>query len=171
MEHRDPNDVSLAEISPKTKQKKKSLCRLLMNKKTRVGCLEVPYRDGESNKSGKIHENSHHGSHTSTKLSLCCAMTERSRTPPQSLTVSRLSPTTGSCVSGKSELGSSNGNCRHEVAVEKEKGMSPLLRRQYCSDCSERQGNSAGAREPCRTAVCNEGENRFVIFINFIARL
>ncbi|XP_076633457.1 inositol-3-phosphate synthase isoform X3 [Colletes latitarsis] len=125
MEQCEENDVSnttnavKADISPKTKQKKKSLCRMLMNKKTKVGCLETSYKDGNSNKNSKM-ENSQHGSHTSTKLSLCCAMTERSRTPPQSLTVSRLSPTTLSRTSVKSEVASVNGNCQTDVLVEKE---------------------------------------------------
>lgn len=47
-------------------------------------------------------------------------MTERSRTPPQSLTVSRLSPTTLSRTSVKSEVASVNGNCQTDVLVEKE---------------------------------------------------
>ncbi|XP_043260323.1 inositol polyphosphate 5-phosphatase E isoform X3 [Colletes gigas] len=125
MEQCEENDMSnttnavKAEISPKTKQKKKSLCRMLMNKKTKVGCLETSHKDGNSNKNSKM-ENSQHGSHTSTKLSLCCAMTERSRTPPQSLTVSRLSPTTLSRTSVKSEVASVNGNCQTNVLVEKE---------------------------------------------------
>ncbi|XP_076243403.1 inositol-3-phosphate synthase isoform X2 [Calliopsis andreniformis] len=108
-----------ADISPKSKQKKKSLCRMLMNKKTKVGCLEASCKSSNSNKNSKV-ENSQHGSHTSTKLSLCCAMTERSRTPPQSLTVSRLSPTTLSRTSVKSEVASVNGNCQTDVLVEKE---------------------------------------------------
>ncbi|XP_053981753.1 inositol polyphosphate 5-phosphatase E isoform X2 [Hylaeus anthracinus] len=125
MEPCEENDASnttnavKADISPKTKQKKKSLCCMLMNKKTRVGCLETSYKDGNSNKNSKM-ENSQHGSHTSTKLSLCCAMTERSKTPPQSLTVSRLSPTTLSRTSVKSEVASVNGNCQTDVLVEKE---------------------------------------------------
>lgn len=120
-----PSKIGI-EISPKSKQKKKSLCRMLMNKKTRVGCLEVGYRErgasgeGDSNKNSKT-ELSHHGSNTSTKLSLCCAMTERSRTPPQSLTVSRLSPATLSCGSVKSESAYSAVNCRAEAVVEKTK--------------------------------------------------
>ncbi|XP_046470067.1 inositol polyphosphate 5-phosphatase E isoform X2 [Neodiprion pinetum] len=123
----NPPNIS-TEISPKSKQKKKSLCRMLMNKKTRVGCLEVSYRDkggeGDSNKNSKT-ELSHHGSHTSTKLSLCCAMTERSRTPPQSLTVSRLSPATLSCASVKSELAYTAANCQVEAFVEKSKTPPP----------------------------------------------
>ncbi|CAK9828153.1 Inositol polyphosphate 5-phosphatase E [Anthophora retusa] len=124
MEKCEENDVSntgnaKADISPKSKQKKKSLCHLLMNKKTKIGCLETTYKDGDSNKNLKM-ENSQHGSHTSTKFSLCCAMTERSRTPPQSLTVSRLSPTTLSCASVKSEVASGNGNCQTDVIIEKE---------------------------------------------------
>lgn len=125
MEQSDGNDISSVsniakvDVSPKSKQKKKSLCRILMNKKTKVGCLEPLYKDGDSNKNSKI-ENSQHGSQTSTKLSLCCAMTERSRTPPQSLTVSRLSPTTLSRTSVKSEVASINGNRQTDVLVEKE---------------------------------------------------
>lgn len=124
MEQIEGNDVSnvstnaKVDVSPKSKQKKKSLCRILMNKKTKVGCLEPSYKDGDSNKNFKI-ENSQHGSQTSTKLSLCCAMTERSRTPPQSLTVSRLSPMTLSRTSVKSEVASINGDCRADVLVEK----------------------------------------------------
>ncbi|XP_012348435.1 inositol polyphosphate 5-phosphatase E isoform X2 [Apis florea] len=123
MEQCEETDISSitnakADISPKSKQKKKSLCRMLMNKKTKVGCLETSYKDGNSNKNSKL-ENSQHGSHT-TKLSLCCAMTERSRTPPQSLTVSRLSPTTLSHTSVKSEVASANGNCQTNAMIEKE---------------------------------------------------
>ncbi|XP_006623126.1 inositol polyphosphate 5-phosphatase E isoform X2 [Apis dorsata] len=123
MEQYEETDISSitnakADISPKSKQKKKSLCRMLMNKKTKVGCLETSYKNGNSNKNSKL-ENSQHGSHT-TKLSLCCAMTERSRTPPQSLTVSRLSPTTLSHTSVKSEVASANGNCQTNAMIEKE---------------------------------------------------
>lgn len=122
MEQSEGNDMSSVsnkvEVSPKSKQKKKSLCRMLMNKKTKVGCLES-YKDGDSNKNSKI-ENSQHGSQTSTKLSLCCAMTERSRTPPQSLTVSRLSPTTLSRTSVKSEIASINEDRQTDVLVEQE---------------------------------------------------
>ncbi|KAK2575648.1 hypothetical protein KPH14_011911 [Odynerus spinipes] len=113
------SNVAKADISPKSKQKKKSLCQMLMNKKTRVGCLETSYKDGDSNKNSKA-DNSQHESHTSTKLSLCCAMTERSRTPPQSLTASRLSPTTLSRTSVKSEVASVNGKCQTDVLVEKQ---------------------------------------------------
>jgi len=125
MEQSEGNDVSSVsnnakvDISPKSKQKKKSLCRMLMNKKTKVGCLEPSYKDRESNKNFKV-ENSQYGSQTSTKLSLCCAMTERSRTPPQSLTVSRLSPTTLSRTSVKSEVASINGDCQADIRIEKE---------------------------------------------------
>uniref|UniRef100_V9ICD8 Inositol polyphosphate 5-phosphatase n=1 Tax=Apis cerana TaxID=7461 RepID=V9ICD8_APICE len=123
MEQYEETDISSitnakTDISPKSKQKKKSLCRMLMNKKTKVGCLETSYKNGNSNKNSKL-ENSQHGSHT-TKLSLCCAMTERSRTPPQSLTVSRLSPTTLSHTSVKSEVASANGNCQTNAMIEKE---------------------------------------------------
>ncbi|XP_015172948.1 PREDICTED: 72 kDa inositol polyphosphate 5-phosphatase isoform X4 [Polistes dominula] len=113
------SNAAKADISPKSKQKKKSLCQMLMNKKTRVGCLETSYKDSDSNKNSKA-DNSQHESHTSTKLSLCCAMTERSRTPPQSLTASRLSPTTLSRTSVKSEVASINGKCLTDVIVEKQ---------------------------------------------------
>ncbi|XP_043667310.1 inositol polyphosphate 5-phosphatase E isoform X2 [Vespula pensylvanica] len=113
------SNATKADISPKSKQKKKSLCQMLMNKKTRVGCLETSYKDGDSNKNSKA-DNSQHESHTSTKLSLCCAMTERSRTPPQSLTASRLSPTTLSRTSVKSEVASVNGKCQTDALVEKQ---------------------------------------------------
>ncbi|XP_057324366.1 inositol polyphosphate 5-phosphatase E isoform X2 [Microplitis mediator] len=125
----DPNELLKGESSssPRTKQKKKSLCQMLMHKKTRVGCMEMSYnnkdKDGEltgtagtGNNKNKM-ENSQHSSHTSTKLSLCCAMTERSRTPPQSLSASRLSPTL-SRTSVKSEVASLNGNCRTNAVVE-----------------------------------------------------
>ncbi|XP_012531148.1 inositol polyphosphate 5-phosphatase E isoform X2 [Monomorium pharaonis] len=122
MEQNEGNSVSgvsnKVEVSPKSKQKKKSLCRMLMNKKTKVGCLESSYnRDGDSHRNSKL-ESSQYGSQTSTKLSLCCAMTERSRTPPQSLTVSRLSPTL-SRTSVKSEIASINEDNRQtDVLVE-----------------------------------------------------
>lgn len=130
MEQNEENDASnaantaRADISPKSKQKKKSLCHMLMNKKTKVGCLETPYKDSNSKKNSKT-ENSQHGSHTSTKLSLCCAITERSRTPPESLTASRLSPTTLSRASVKSEVASVNGNCQPDVLVDKEYMYTP----------------------------------------------
>lgn len=114
------SNVTKTDASPKSKQKKKSLCRMLMNKKTKVGCLESSYTDGDSNRNSKL-GNSQHGSQTSTKLSLCCAMTERSRTPPQSLTISRLSPTTLSRTSVKSEVASVNEDCQTDVLVEQEK--------------------------------------------------
>lgn len=123
MDQSEENNVSSvsnkAEVSPKSKQKKKSLCRMLMNKKTKVGCLESSYKDGDSNRNSKI-ESSQHGSQTSTKLSLCCAMTERSRTPPQSLTISRLSPMTLSHTSVKSEVASINVDHETDVPVEQE---------------------------------------------------
>ncbi|KAG5305877.1 INP5E phosphatase, partial [Pseudoatta argentina] len=123
MDQSEGNNVSSvsnkAEVSPKSKQKKKSLCRMLMNKKTKVGCLESSYKDGDSNRNSKI-ESSQHGSQTSTKLSLCCAMTERSRTPPQSLTISRLSPMTLSHTSVKSEVASINVDHETDVQVEQE---------------------------------------------------
>ncbi|XP_074106667.1 inositol-3-phosphate synthase isoform X2 [Cotesia typhae] len=126
----DRNEMSKGETSsPRTKQKKKSLCQMLMHKKTRVGCMEMSYNNKEThdrelttNNMGLLTsknkmENSQHSSHTSTKLSLCCAMTERSRTPPQSLSASRLSPTL-SRTSVKSEVASLNGNCRTNAVVE-----------------------------------------------------
>ncbi|XP_018044131.1 PREDICTED: 72 kDa inositol polyphosphate 5-phosphatase isoform X1 [Atta colombica] len=123
MDQSEGNNVSSvsnkSEVSPKSKQKKKSLCRMLMNKKTKVGCLESSYKDGDSNRNSKI-ESSQHGSQTSTKLSLCCAMTERSRTPPQSLTISRLSPMTLSHTSVKSEVASINVDHETDVPVEQE---------------------------------------------------
>lgn len=119
MEQSEGNEsTTKADASPKSKQKKKSLCRMLMNKKTKVGCLESSYKGGDSHKNSRI-DSSQHGSQTSTKLSLCCAMTERSRTPPQSLTVSRLSPTL-SRTSVKSEVASVNGDCQTDALVEKE---------------------------------------------------
>ncbi|XP_018350653.1 PREDICTED: 72 kDa inositol polyphosphate 5-phosphatase isoform X2 [Trachymyrmex septentrionalis] len=124
MDQSEGNNVSSvsnkAEVSPKSKQKKKSLCRMLMNKKTKVGCLESSYKDGDSvHRNSKI-ESSQHGSQTSTKLSLCCAMTERSRTPPQSLTISRLSPMTLSRTSVKSEVASINVDHETDVTIEQE---------------------------------------------------
>ncbi|XP_066603440.1 inositol polyphosphate 5-phosphatase E isoform X2 [Prorops nasuta] len=123
MEKSEQNDLTgitnKTNISPKSKQKKKSLCHILMNKKTRVGCLETSYKDGNSNKTSRM-ENSQRGSHTSTKLSLCCAMTERSRTPPQSLTVSRISPVSISHASVKSELAFPNGNCSTNLILDNE---------------------------------------------------
>lgn len=119
MDSREENDSteSASEVSPKSKQKKKSLCQLLLHKKTKVGCLESSQKNGSSNRMSKS-ESSQHGSHTSTKLSLCCAMTERSRTPPQSLTASRLSPMTLSRTSVKSEVASTNDSCQVHPYVE-----------------------------------------------------
>lgn len=74
-------------------QKKKSLCRLLLNKKTRVGCLDPNRPDGDSN--GNLQrDDSQHSSQVSTKLSLCCAMTARNRTPrtPRSVSASTIGP-------------------------------------------------------------------------------
>lgn len=154
-------DGSATETSPKSKQKKKSLCRMLMNKKTRVGCLEVSYRDrgsgeGDSNKNSKT-QLSHYGSNTSTKLSLCCAMTERSRTPPQSLTVSRLSPATLSCASVKSELAyAANSNCQVQAYVEK-------TRNSIADDAEYSHKNGACApRESAHTAYA-DGKNKCLI--------
>ncbi|XP_011643025.1 inositol polyphosphate 5-phosphatase E isoform X2 [Pogonomyrmex barbatus] len=149
MEQSDGNDVSKVEVSPKSKQKKKSLCRMLMNKKTKVGCLESSFRDGDSNKNSKI-ENSQHGSQTSTKLSLCCAMTERSRTPPQSLTVSRLSPTTLSRTSVKSEIASINGDHQADVLVEKEETQAASVQTSQTSQewtCVIKRSNVAMGKE------------------------
>ncbi|XP_011691100.1 PREDICTED: 72 kDa inositol polyphosphate 5-phosphatase isoform X2 [Wasmannia auropunctata] len=153
MEQSEGNDVpgvsNKVEVSPKSKQKKKSLCRMLMNKKTKVGCLESSYKDGDSNKNSKI-ENSQHGSQTSTKLSLCCAMTERSRTPPQSLTVSRLSPMTLSRTSVKSEIASINEDQdrQTDVLVEQEE-MHDVAndQAQAVQETVVRRSNVAMARE------------------------
>lgn len=158
MEQGDPKNLVQAESSPKTKEKKKSLCRMLMNKKTRVGCLEVPYREGQTGEKDSKVDHSIHASNTSTKLSLCCAMTERSATPPRSLTAERLSPTElgspGSTT--KPSIDSSNGNCRHELAVHAEQGgMSPLLRRQFCPDCCNKRNGRNGQQS--RNSACNEG--------------
>ncbi|XP_031842148.1 inositol-3-phosphate synthase isoform X2 [Nomia melanderi] len=152
MEQNTENDASnatnavKADISPKSKQKKKSLCFMLMNKKTKVGCLETSCKDGNSKKNSKT-ENSQHGSHTSTKLSLCCAITERSRTPTQSLTVSRLSPTTLSRTSVKSEVVSVNGNCETDVLVEKEDAYTPSSTQNIQENVLEKS-NIFVAKEP-----------------------
>ncbi|KAL6421707.1 hypothetical protein ACFW04_010936 [Cataglyphis niger] len=163
MEQSDGNDISSVsniakvDVSPKSKQKKKSLCRILMNKKTKVGCLEPSYKDGDSNKNSKI-ENSQHGSQTSTKLSLCCAMTERSRTPPQSLTVSRLSPTTLSRTSVKSEVASINGNRQTDVLVEKEDMHVPNDQAQMAQETVVKRNNVTMRKEQ-RYSTYIEGEN------------
>lgn len=163
MEQSNGNDISSVsniakvDVSPKSKQKKKSLCRILMNKKTKVGCLESSYKDGDSNKNSKI-ENSQHGSQTSTKLSLCCAMTERSRTPPQSLTVSRLSPMTLSRTSVKSEVASINGNRQTDVLVEKEEMHVPNDQAQMAQETVVKRNNVA-ARKEQRYSSYIEGEN------------
>ncbi|XP_029170252.1 inositol polyphosphate 5-phosphatase E isoform X2 [Nylanderia fulva] len=164
MEQSDGNDISSVSniakvnVSPKSKQKKKSLCRMLMNKKTKVGCLEPLYKDGDSNKNSKI-ENSQHGSQTSTKLSLCCAMTERSRTPPQSLTVSRLSPTL-SRTSVKSEVASINNSNDHqtEVLVEKEEMHGANDQPEMAQETVVKRNNVA-ARKEQRYSSYIEGEN------------
>ncbi|XP_077263463.1 inositol-3-phosphate synthase isoform X3 [Temnothorax americanus] len=163
MERSEGNDVSSVsnktEVSPKSKQKKKSLCRMLMNKKTKVGCLESSYRDGDSNKNSKI-ENSQHGSQTSTKLSLCCAMTERSRTPPQSLTVSRLSPTTLSRTSVKSEIASIDEDRRTDVLmVEREDTLVENDEARANRETVVGRSNVAMGRERPITYI--EGENFF----------
>lgn len=170
MEQSDGNDISSVsniakvDVSPKSKQKKKSLCRILMNKKTKVGCLEPSYKDGDSNKNSKI-ENSQHGSQTSTKLSLCCAMTERSRTPPQSLTVSRLSPTTLSRTSVKSEVASINGNRQTDVLVEKEDMHVPNDQAQMAQETVVKR-NNVTARKEQRYSTYIEGkpENTFSLY-------
>nr|XP_034192148.1 inositol polyphosphate 5-phosphatase E isoform X1 [Osmia lignaria]XP_034192149.1 inositol polyphosphate 5-phosphatase E isoform X1 [Osmia lignaria]XP_034192150.1 inositol polyphosphate 5-phosphatase E isoform X1 [Osmia lignaria] len=147
-------NVTKANISPKSKQKKKSLCRMLLNKKTKVGCLETSYKDGDSNKNSKM-ENSQYGSHTSTKLSLCCAMTERSRTPPQSLTISRLSPTTLSRTSVKSEVASINGNSHMDITVEKEEMYVASGTQDVQEFITERSNVNAG-KEQRRSAFVEE---------------
>lgn len=162
MEQSDGNDVSgvsnKVEVSPKSKQKKKSLCRMLMNKKTKVGCLESSYKDGDSNKNSKI-ENSQHGSQTSTKLSLCCAMTERSRTPPQSLTVSRLSPTTLSRTSVKSEIASINEDRQTDVLVEKEEMHVASDQAQAVQETVVRRNNVAVGKEQRHSYIEGKLEN------------
>ncbi|XP_015433834.1 PREDICTED: 72 kDa inositol polyphosphate 5-phosphatase isoform X2 [Dufourea novaeangliae] len=150
------SNAAKADISPKSKQKKKFLCRMLMNKKTKVGCLETSYKDGNTKKTSKA-ENSQHGSHTSTKLSLCCAMTERSNTPPQSLTVSRLSPTTLSRMSVKSEVDSVNGNCQMDVLMEKEEAYTPSSTRNIEGNVLEKSNIFVGKEQQQCTFV--EGEN------------
>lgn len=136
--------------SPKSKQKKKSLCRMLMNKKTKVGCLEPSYKDEDSNKNSKT-DSSQHGSQTSTKLSLCCAMTERSRTPPQSLTVSRLSPTTLSHTSVRSEVASVNGDYQANILVKKEE-IHIESDAQVTQETMIQKNSTAVVKEQCRGA-------------------
>ncbi|XP_063971851.1 inositol polyphosphate 5-phosphatase E isoform X2 [Diachasmimorpha longicaudata] len=155
MEHSDPGGVSKTEISPRLKQKKKSLCQILMNKKTRVGCMEVSYKDSESHDTSKI-ENSQ-ASHTSTKLSLCCAMTERSRTPPQSMSATRLSPTL-SRASVKSEIASINGNCRASAVIERNEQVPVVKMRssKCCHECGVRRSNTTGKDH--RKSAYTDGE-------------
>lgn len=152
------SNVVKVDVSPKLKQKKKSLCHMLMNKKTKVGCLEQSYENENSNKNSKI-DSSQHGSQTSTKLSLCCAMTERSRTPPQSLTVSRLSPTTLSHTSVKSEVASVNGDCQTNVLLKK---------KEICIESDARiqetiikQNSTAIAKEQCHS-IYIEGKFTYI---------
>ncbi|KAK0168539.1 hypothetical protein PV327_002325 [Microctonus hyperodae] len=147
----DQNDNSKGNSSPKSKQKKKSLCQMLMHKKTRVGCMEVSYnRDSDTNKNSRF-DNSQHSSHTSTKLSLCCAMTERSRTPPQSLTTSRLSPTL-SRTSVKSEIASLNGNGKTNAIIEKDEIISPLMQNRCCQECGLKRSMTIAAKEQRKSA-------------------
>lgn len=161
MEQSEGNDVSSVsnkvEISPKSKQKKKSLCCMLMNKKTKVGCLEASYKDEDSNKNSKI-ENSQHGSQTSTKLSLCCAMTERSRTPPQNLTVGRFSPTTLSRTSVKSEIASINEDHQTDVLVEKEEMHDANDQAQAVQETVVRRSNVTVGKEQQRHSTYIEGK-------------
>lgn len=170
MEQNEGNEISSVsniakvDVSPKSKQKKKSLCRMLMNKKTKVGCLEPSYKDEDSNKNSKI-DSSQHGSQTSTKLSLCCAMTERSRTPPQSLTVSRLSPTTLSRTSVKSEVASVNGDCQANVLVKKE-DIHVENDDQATQETMIKKNSAAVAKEQCRSAYI-EGKLTNYIHIYF----
>lgn len=172
MEQSNGNDISSVsniakvDVSPKSKQKKKSLCRMLMNKKTKVGCLEPLYKDGDSNKNSKI-ENSQHGSQTSTKLSLCCAMTERSRTPPQSLTVSRLSPTL-SRTSVKSEVASINGDRQTDVLVEKEEMHVANDQAQIAQETVVKRNNVAARKEQRYSSyIEGKSENTFITTIKF----
>lgn len=139
--------------SPKTKQKKKSLCQILMNKKTKVGCLEGSQKDGEQQRGSKM-DNSHHSSNTSTKLSLCCAMTERSRTPPQSLTVSRLSPTL-SRTSMKSEVVLHEEEYQIEAVVENG-ASSKAISTPVNSECFTRRNKPILTND--RHSACIEGE-------------
>ncbi|XP_018392947.1 PREDICTED: 72 kDa inositol polyphosphate 5-phosphatase [Cyphomyrmex costatus] len=165
MDQSEGNDVSgvsnKAEVSPKSKQKKKSLCRMLMNKKTKVGCLESSYKDGDSNRNSKI-ESSQHGSQTSTKLSLCCAMTERSRTPPQSLTISRLSPMTLSHTSVKSEVASIDEDRGTTIVVEhQEETHVANDEAQAVQETVVRRSNVAMGKERPNTYIEDSTEDSF----------
>ncbi|XP_034946460.1 inositol polyphosphate 5-phosphatase E isoform X2 [Chelonus insularis] len=156
MEQNDSNDIVKADISPRSRQKKKSLCQLLMHKKTRVGCLEVSYKNSEPQKHSKI-ETSQHSS-TSTKLSLCCAMTERSRTPPQSLSVSRLS-STSSYNSVKSEITSVNGNCKNNATIDTKSGeISSELENKCNHDGYLKKSNISIIQEQ-RSSIYKEGDH------------
>ncbi|XP_020280488.1 72 kDa inositol polyphosphate 5-phosphatase isoform X3 [Pseudomyrmex gracilis] len=159
MEQSEGGEISKVDPS-KSKQKKskqkKCLCHMLRNhKKTKVGCLEPSYKDGaQPNRNSKL-ENSQHESQTSTKLSLCCAMTER-RTPTQSLTVSRFSPTTLSRASVKSEVASVNGDCQTDAVVEKEDDVY-VASGQAAQETVIKRNNISLAKERPSTYI--EGEN------------
>lgn len=149
--------IAKADISPKSKQKKKSLCQMLMNKKTKVGCLEASQRDGEHHRNSKM-ENSH-SSTTSTKLSLCCAMTERSRTPPQSLTVSRLSPTL-SRTSMKSEVVLHEENYQETVLENEASNSRAMCLPINNIECCARRNKTLGKD---RQSICAEGEMVYLL--------
>lgn len=171
MENCNENGTAKEENSLKSKQKKKSLCQILMNKKTKVGCLEASQKDSEQQqqqqqqqRSSKM-ENSHHSSNTSTKLSLCCAMTERSRTPPQSLTVSRLSPTL-SRTSMKSEeiVPLQEENYQTEALIENG-ASSRAISTPVNSECFTRRNKPILNKD--RHSACIEGEFFFkFLFLN-----
>ncbi|KAL6421710.1 hypothetical protein ACFW04_010936 [Cataglyphis niger] len=74
-------------------------------------------------------------------------MTERSRTPPQSLTVSRLSPTTLSRTSVKSEVASINGNRQTDVLVEKEDMHVPNDQAQMAQETVVKRNNVTMRKE------------------------
>ena len=147
--------IAKVDISPKSKQKKKSLCQMLMNKKTKVGCLESSQRDGVHHHKNSKMENSQHSSNTSTKLSLCCAMTERSRTPPQSLTVSRLSPTL-SRTSMKSEVVLHDENYETVALVENGASGNATYLPINNLECCARRNKIVMSKD--RQSICGEGQ-------------
>ncbi|XP_020280485.1 72 kDa inositol polyphosphate 5-phosphatase isoform X2 [Pseudomyrmex gracilis] len=163
MEQSEGGEISKVDPS-KSKQKKskqkKCLCHMLRNhKKTKVGCLEPSYKDGaQPNRNSKL-ENSQHESQTSTKLSLCCAMTER-RTPTQSLTVSRFSPTTLSRASVKSEVASVNGDCQTDAVVEKEDDVY-VASGQAAQETVIKRNNISLAKERPSTYIEDSTEDSF----------
>lgn len=152
---------TMGDNSLKSKQKKKSLCQILMNKKTKVGCLEAS-KDGEQQRSSKM-ENSHHSSNTSTKLSLCCAMTERSRTPPQSLTVSRLSPTLSRTSMKSEEIISVHEENNQTEALIENGASSKAISTPVNPECFTRRNKTILNKD--RHSACIEGEFFFVNII------